>query len=150
MKNNLIKNDSVLALDPGKQKFGYAILLPDGTVRKKGIGETKRLIEIVQGILAKFTIDKLIIGDRTGSKEFRRILIQELIEEPIHVVRVDENNSSREGRTRYLQEHRRGWRRFLPIGLQSPPEPYDDYVAVILGERYFRKEESGRTEGGCK
>jgi|SRR5690554_1346691 len=150
MKNNLIKNDSVLALDPGKRKFGYAVLLPDGTVRRKGIGETKLLIEVVRGIMAEFAIDTLILGDRTGSKEFRELLIQELKGEPIHVVRVDEDNSSREGRTRYLQKHRHGWRRFLPIGLQSPPEPYDDYVAVILGERYFRKEESGRTEGGCK
>ena len=62
------------------------------------------------------------------------------------VRRIDEAYSTLEGRRRYLQEHRRGWRRLLPLGLQAPPEPYDDYVAVVLGERFFAKEKAAAQE----
>ncbi|HKM17981.1 MAG TPA: pre-16S rRNA-processing nuclease YqgF, partial [Limnochordia bacterium] len=31
----------------------------------------------------------------------------------------------------------RGWRRLLPVSLQTPPVPIDDYVAVILAQRYL-------------
>ncbi len=51
---------------------------------------------------------------------------------------IDEHRSSEQGRRRYFRENPpRGWRRLLPVGLQTPPRAYDDYVAVVLAERYL-------------
>jgi hypothetical protein len=48
---------------------------------------------------------------------------------------IEEAGTTLAARARYFKEHpRRGWRRLLPLGLQTPPEPYDDYVAVLLAE----------------
>ena len=33
----------------------------------------------------------------------------------------------------------RGWRRLLPVTMQVPPEPVDDFVAVILASRYIKE-----------
>lgn len=129
---------AVLAIDPGTEKFGYAILRQDGTVLQKGIEKTGQLLIRVLMILAEFEVRTVILGDRTGSKDFGRRLLTELQERSVSLLKVNEDNSSREGRLRYLQDHRHGWRRFVPLGLQTPPEAYDDYVAVILGERYLR------------
>jgi hypothetical protein len=51
---------------------------------------------------------------------------------------VNEDRSSLEGRYRYLKENSRGLSRILPVGLRIPREPYDDYVAVILAERFLK------------
>ena len=33
----------------------------------------------------------------------------------------------------------KGWRRLLPVTMQVPPVPVDDFVAVILGRRYLKE-----------
>lgn len=139
---------AALAIDPGREKFGYAVVQQDGNVLQKGIGKTGELLALVFRILAEFEVKMIILGDRTGSKDFGRRLLAGMQETPITIVKVNEDNSSREGRLRYLQDHRHGWRRFVPLGLQTPSEAYDDYVAVILGERYLRNSGSGRMKGG--
>jgi hypothetical protein len=49
---------------------------------------------------------------------------------------VDEKDTTFQARERYWEYHpRRGWRRLLPSTLQVPPDPVDDYVALILAER---------------
>ena len=51
---------------------------------------------------------------------------------------VDEHLTTLEARARYFVEHPpTGLKRLLPVSMQVPPEPYDDYVAVILGERFL-------------
>lgn len=147
MKNEGL-TQAALAIDPGREKFGYAVLQQDGSVLQKGIERTGELLALVFRILAEFEVKMVILGDRTGSKDFGRRLLAGMRERPITIVQVNEDNSSREGRLRYLQDHRRGWRRFVPLGLQTPSEAYDDYVAVILGERYLRNSGSGWMKGG--
>ena len=74
----------------------------------------------------------IVLGDRTGSARFRRELAQAFPH--VDIVAVDEHLSSVEARQRYWQENPpRGWRRFIPLGMQVPPEPFDDLVAVIFG-----------------
>jgi RNase H-fold protein (predicted Holliday junction resolvase) len=77
----------------------------------------------------------IVLGDRTHSKEVRAIL--KLFNVPIEVV--DENRSSMEGRYRYLKENTVGFAKLLPIGLRAPKHPFDDYVAVVLAERFLKK-----------
>lgn len=92
---------------------------------------------MVSVIMDKYPIATFVVGDRTNSRIVSNIL------KPfgLPVAMVDENNSSFEGRRRYLQEHNRGLLRLIPIGLRIPGEAYDDYVAVILAERFLKKKD---------
>jgi hypothetical protein len=65
-------------------------------------------------------------------------LIQEIAEAmpSASVLLVDERETTLQARERYWEHNpRRGWRRLLPSSLQTPPEPVDDFVALILAER---------------
>ncbi len=126
----------ILALDPGKQKFGYAVLDQEKLVLAQGVEAVERIEEICAALTVRFAPQVAVIGDRTGSREFYALL-QKIFAGRLKLATVNEHASSQEGRRRFLLANRKGWRRLIPLGLQSPSRPYDDYVAVILGERYL-------------
>ena len=123
----------ILAIDPGSQKCGIAIVNEDGKLLEKSVITTDSLLSSIKQLMNQHSIQLIVIGDRTKSKFVRELL--GMLELPIEII--DENNSSREGRYRYLQENSRWWQKLLPIGLRTPDKPYDDYVAVILAERFL-------------
>lgn len=138
----------IMAVDPGRRKFGYAVLEKDESkqrvsVLQKGVAQAEAVEQVVREICTGFSVAAVVIGDKTGSREMLARVDRTLRGQATAVRRIDEAYSTMEGRRRYLQEHRRGWRRWLPLGLQVPPEPYDDYVAVVLGERFFAKKTGG-------
>lgn len=94
------------------------------------------LSKAVRVIMDEYRITIFVVGDRTNSRVISDILKPFGL--PIELV--DENNSSYEGRQRYLRDHSKGLQRLIPIGLRIPGEAYDDYVAVILAERFLKKE----------
>lgn len=95
------------------------------------------LSNTVTVIMDKYRISTFVVGDRTNSK-----IIGDILKSfGLPVEMVDENNSSLEGRRRYLKEHSRGLLRLIPVGLRTPREAYDDYVAVILAERFLKKKD---------
>lgn len=86
-------------------------------------------------LLGQHPAATLVLGDRTAAKDVRALLGEEA---QTRAVLVDEHRSTEQGRQRYFEGNPpRGWRRLLPIGLQTPPRPYDDYVAVVIAERYL-------------
>jgi RNase H-fold protein (predicted Holliday junction resolvase) len=128
----------ILAIDPGRMKFGYAVLAAaDRRVLRQGLADVSDLVQVVQDLVDQFQVTTVVIGDRTGGAEFATTLRTALASSHLRWALVDEDGSSGEGRCRFLQANRRGWRRWFPLGLQSPWRPYDDYVAVVLGERYL-------------
>lgn len=73
-----------------------------------------------------------------GQGAFGRELAQEL---PAHLNLsfVSEQDSTWQARRRYWRANPpAGWLKFIPTSLLVPPVPYDDYAAIILGERYLR------------
>jgi RNase H-fold protein (predicted Holliday junction resolvase) len=51
---------------------------------------------------------------------------------------VDERETTLLARTRYFAAHPpTGWRRFVPRGMLLPPEPIDDFAAVLIAERFL-------------
>ena len=124
-----------IAIDPGNSKCGYAIF-SGGSPVAQGITAP----EEIGSILAGYAVRELVVGDRTGAEKLLERLLLSGILRGLRIWLVDENLSSVEGRRRFLLENRRGWRRFWPVGLQSPWRPYDDFVAVILGERYLSRD----------
>jgi len=127
----------ILAIDPGKYKFGYAVLTNEKRVLKQGTAEVNDLSSIVQRMIALFNVKAVVIGDRTGGNQFYGVLQPVLVKQGLNLALVGEDGSSREGRERFLKANRKGWRRLVPLGLQTPWRAYDDYVAIILGERYL-------------
>ncbi len=127
-----------LGIDPGSDKCGLAVVSVDNIMTKKVVIR-KNFIAVVKQLVKEYNVDVAVLGDGTGSRLFFREL-QESVPN-LRVVTIDEQHSTEEARTRYWLDHRpRGWRSLLPTTMQLPPEPYDDYVAVILAQRYLVQE----------
>ena len=129
----------ILSIDPGRDKVGVAVLSDAEGVLFQGIFAVKEFLPAIKELAGKFHPELIILGDRTGSKQMQNILNTGWPSHPpIHTV--DEHLSSEEGRRVFLRKNpARGLRKFLPLCLRSPERPYDDYVAVVLGERFLSK-----------
>lgn len=139
----------VIAVDPGRHKCGVAVLDLQGQVRERQVLPTERLGQYLEELAARWRVVRLVLGDGTGAQAIEQELIALGLAERLGgVVRVDEHLSSVEGRRLYWR-HRppRGWRRLLPTSLQTPPEPFDHFVAEVLARR-FLGEFSGVDKGG--
>ncbi len=130
------ENAVVLAVDPGSHKCGVAVVDQGLRVRARLVVETAGLAACVRDLLRQHPVSALVVGDRTGSRRITAVLTFLAGAPPVHAV--DEHLSSLEARRRYFRENPpRGLRRLIPLGLQVPPCPVDDYVAVILAERFL-------------
>lgn len=120
-------------MDPGREKCGMAVCGPEGVLahRVVGIGD---LEQVSRQWTESYRVEAVIVGNQTGSKQTFDILGRL----GLAIEGVAERNSTLLARRRYFRDHPpRGWRRLLPLSLQVPPEPYDDYAAVVLAEAYL-------------
>lgn len=128
----------VLSIDPGSSKCGMVL------VRRPDSGKLEVLWRAVSpsGDVARLALEAqtlapysmVIVGSGTRS----RPIVQELREAmpSIGILVVDERDTSIQARERYWEHNpRRGWRRLFPASMQVPPQPVDDFVALILAER---------------
>ena len=116
-----------------------AVVNDEAIVFKRVIVSTDRLMATATSLCSEYPIDSVIVGDKTNSKQVRRSLAAL----GLPLKSIDEHNSSREGHNRFLKDHTNGLARLIPIGLRSPDRPFDDYVAVVLAERFFRLRNQG-------
>jgi len=129
---------TVLAIDPGSSKCGMAIVNRSVSGRIKLVWRevvpTGDLTEKIQTALADHVFSMIIVGSGTRSKDIVTRIREAL--PSIGILVVDERDTTLKARERYWEHNpRRGWRRLLPATLQTPPEPVDDFVALILAER---------------
>ena len=123
----------VLAVDPGSEKCGVAVCNPEGIIAHRVV-PTSEVAGLVGTWAAAYGVDVVLVGNRTGGKPVFDI-IRGL---PVGVCMADEAETTLQARRRYFRDHPpRGWRKLLPLSLQTPPEPYDDYAAAVIGERYL-------------
>ncbi|MGH7752312.1 MAG: pre-16S rRNA-processing nuclease YqgF [Gemmatimonadales bacterium] len=134
----------VLAVDPGREKCGMAVLRSPAPHGAGGAPRVlaRAVVEVAEfGATAarwggEFGVNTVALGDRTASEQVRILLAGALPNTPI--VTIDEAGTTQAARSRYFAEHPpRGWKRLLPLSMLVPPEPYDDYVAILLGERFL-------------
>jgi RNase H-fold protein (predicted Holliday junction resolvase) len=126
----------VLAVDPGREKCGLAVCDPEGILAHRII-PTPDVDRLVRTWTAAYRVDAVIVGNRTYGKH----VFDMIGELPVPVSMAEEAGTTLGARRRYFQDHPpRGWRKLLPLDLQTPPEPYDDYAAVLIGERYLSGE----------
>ncbi len=125
-----------LGIDPGSSKCGLAVVQSDGEILFTNIIDSSELITNVQQLILNWNPDIVLLGNGTGSKTKAAQLAASIPD--IKLLIVDESYTSEAARARYLKANpAKGFQRLVPPTLRSPDKPYDDYVAIILCERYF-------------
>ncbi len=136
--NMEILGKSILAVDPGRDKCGVAALSTDGTVLYQRVVDTASLPNIIDSLKRDHEADILVIGNGTTSSEAQTRIKNECPD--LQLVEVDEYFTTQLARREYWKvKPPKGWRKLLPTSMQEPPEPVDDFVAVILARRFLEE-----------
>lgn len=149
MNSGQSSKEVIVAVDPGREKCGVAVVTGDLELISKEIVSREEAVHRVLELAKKHGAGKVVLGDRTGSREFAGEIAKAKracstsIDNQEHpspeIIFIDEHMSSMEGRRRYLLDHPLcGLLKLIPVSLRTPGEPFDDYVAVILAERFFQ------------
>lgn len=129
----------VIGVDPGESKVGLALLDEEGKlIERRLIPRESAAAEIAELCYGRDAV--IALGDGTTAGRIA-LEIKDAFKSgpPPDIAFVDEANSTVEGRWNYLVENRaRGLGALLPIGLRTPPRPWDDYVAEIIARRYIK------------
>jgi RNase H-fold protein (predicted Holliday junction resolvase) len=126
-----------LGFDPGKDKCGVAIVDDQGQVYDQAVMPTHLVLEKIPALCGQWQVTRLVIGDRTTTKQWQTQLQTVLPQMPISPV--DEHNSTLEARDLYWEMYpARGLQKFIPQGMRLPPRPIDDLVAILLVRRYLQ------------
>lgn len=129
-------NDEILAIDPGREKTGIAILKNSDVLEHKIINSDE-LVQIIKSLLEKYIIKTIVMGNGTSSKKKYDLLKQEFIDRDI--VLINEYRTTDEARKLYFQENPpKGWKKLIPLGMQVPSVPVDDYAAIVIGRKYLK------------
>ena len=125
----------VLAIDPGREKCGVAVLASDGRVLVQRVVTTAELDAAVGAFIRAYE-PNVIMGNGTTSADAKKRV--EALGVPVTLV--DEYRTTDAAKCAYWEAHPpRGWRRLMPRGMLVPPVPVDDFVAVILAQRFLEK-----------
>lgn len=131
----------ILAIDPGSEKTGTAVLGTDGSLVCRQIIPTGDLFCHLREMYKKYAFTHIVMGNGTNHRHLQPVAEEWIRKEAPDVTfsLIDEKFTTVEGRKLYWQyTPRHGWRRLVPLSLQYPPEPVDDFVAWIIGQRYIK------------
>jgi RNase H-fold protein (predicted Holliday junction resolvase) len=125
---------TILGVDPGTRKVGFAVLDGQGTTHDLGIEMIAEFRARVEGLMERWAFTAIAIGTGTNA----RALGGQLAGLGIPVIYVDERETTLKARSLYFADHPpKGWRRLIPLGMQVPPRPVDDYAAVLIARRFL-------------
>lgn len=127
---------TVLGLDPGTRKCGFALLARlDGPPEALGIVPLEELAAQLRAVLAGRSVDVAAIGRGTNAEQVAATVAAL----GLRVSLVDERGTTLLARSRFFRDHPpRGWRRLIPQGMLLPDRPIDDYAAVLIAERFLK------------
>ena len=127
---------TVLGLDPGTRKCGYAVVTAVGAPPLTlGIVPIESLAERLREVLAATPVALAAVGRGTNAAVVAAV-VGEL---GVPVELVDEHETSLLARARFFRDHPpRGWRRIVPRGMLLPDRPIDDYAALLIAERFLK------------
>lgn len=127
----------VLSIDPGRDKCGVAIVRASGEVVELDVFPRATILATVLQLLQKHGVRQIVLGHATTSRDLSEQLQRECPD--IDITTIDETNSTIEARALFWRAHPpRGLARIIPLGLQTPPRPVDDFAAVVLARRFFQ------------
>lgn len=137
-----------LGVDPGRQKFGWALTEENGALCASGIVPFEQLDSfakaaasapeklsqwLIEGRLPDgIRIRKVFCGDGTGHAQF----LCSLMPLGMDLELVKEYNTTLSARALYWKLHPpRGLWRLAPLSLRVPPRPVDDLAACCIVQR---------------
>jgi len=124
----------IIAIDPGREKLGYA-LFRDGKVEEKGILPLSSLGDL-RGKCRE--AEKIVLGKGTGWKSIYKELQEGGFEDKI--ILMEEERTTEAARKRYFREVQgKGILWFIRRLLNFPGRPIDDISAQIIGEKFLEK-----------
>jgi RNase H-fold protein (predicted Holliday junction resolvase) len=127
----------ILGFDPGRDKCGLAIVDANCQVSYHQVIDSHSAIAIIEQLSQQFSVELIIMGDGTTSRDWCKRL-ESSLSTSVSIVTINEKNSTVEARDRYWQMYPpKGLNRIIPSGLRTPPRPVDDIVAILLVERYL-------------
>jgi len=134
------EEEIIIAIDPGSKKCGYAVVNSNLSVLQREVTSTEEIIKIIEGSFNVYKIDKIILGNGTNYKSIEESLKNQFPE--LRIILIEEEFSTLEARKKYFEAHPpRGIFKLIPLSLRVPPCYYDDFVAVLLAEKYFKNSE---------
>lgn len=130
----------IIAIDPGREKCGLAVVESNEDAVLQRVVETTELVSCVRQLAEQYATLTVILGDGTAHKqaetELRGVQVGDKL---LNVELIDEKHSTEEARHLYWKYNPpKGMKRLIPVSMQVPPEPVDGYVAIILAHRYLR------------
>ena len=130
-------NDCFISIDPGREKTGIAVFSFNGEIYWHGIVSSEKLLDKINQLIDNFFIKLLVIGSGTSSKQKQRLLKENF--PLLDFTVVDEYRTTDEARKLYFKDNPpRGWKKLIPLGMQTPPVPVDDYAAIAIGKKYLK------------
>ncbi len=131
-------SSNIISIDPGKFRSGIAVLLEDGAILERRVVKTIELEESVSELCYKYQPHIILLGNSGQGKIIEKKI--SYLNLKTTILFVNEKGSTLEARKLYWEENTpKGLWRLIPSGLRLPPEPYDDYAAVVIGRRYLDK-----------
>lgn len=131
------EEEIIIAIDPGTKKCGYAVVDFNLTVLQREVTSTEGIIKIIEDSFNVYKIDEVILGNGTNYKNIEKRLKNHFPK--LKIILIEEEFSTLEARKKYFEAHPpRGVSRLIPLSLRVPPCHYDDFVAVLLAEKYFK------------
>lgn len=132
----------IAAIDPGREKCGLAVVDESGEVLDQEVVATVWLTDELAERVRRYSPARILIGNGTTGKE-AEARVREAFPE-ITVESVNEYRTTDDAKRAYWKAHPpTGWRRFFPASMQVPPVPVDDFVAVLLAQRYLINRREG-------
>jgi RNase H-fold protein (predicted Holliday junction resolvase) len=134
-----MNGEAVLGIDPGTRKAGFAVADAAGRALELGIEPVETLLERLRLLVGAHTIRAVALGRGTNAAPVQAQLAA--LGLPVHLI--DETETTLRARGLYFADHPpRGWRRLIPLGLQLPPRPIDDYAALLIARRFIERGQS--------
>jgi len=136
----------VVAVDPGRSKCGLAAVSANGEVLSLATVEADQVGLTAAALAHSYGASVIVLGGRTGSPRAWELI--HAADPALTIAEVEEDMSTLEARERYWRENPPGClMRLIPTGLRTPPEPYDDWAAVVIAERFLAKGSLSGDEG---
>lgn len=131
------EEEIIVAIDPGTNKCGYAVVDSNLNVLQREVTLAERIINRIKNSFKVYKIEKIILGNGTNYKQIENKLKNYFPR--LKIILIEENFSTLEARKKYFEVYPpRGISRLIPLSLRVPPCQYDDFVAVLLAEKYFK------------
>ena len=131
------EEEIIIAIDPGTKKCGYTVVDSNLSVLQREVISTEKIAKTIEDSLNIYKINKIILGNGTNYKNIEKRLKNQFPQ--LKIILIEEEFSTLKARKKYFEAHPpRGISKLIPLSLRVPPCHYDDFVAVLLAEKYFK------------